>query len=403
MGRCAIGVLFACFFTVFTAYIIRYSYGALLPEMLPYLAISKAEAGVIYSSYFVAYTVISPVLGLLSDRYDIRVVLTLFSAILGAGTFLMAFPSSLVQASLFFALAGVGCAACWAPIMAVAQRWSSEKHKGMTLAFVDAGSSLGVMASGSIVPLIAVAHSWRMGWISLGGMGFLLAIINFVFVRSYPAGQSSPSRSGNGQQSPGSARVTYKRLLGDTRFWLIGLAYLLTGFSIIIPFTFLSTYAVQELALSYEAATRLVTVIGGGGIIGKLVMGPISDRTGRIKVLMLCAVLIAGGILGMAYNRGLALIAFTVIFGFGYGAVWSMYAACASDYFPKESAGGIIGLWTFYLGIGSIIAPIISGWIADTTGTLVWSFVLAMAAATVSLFLLLPVWRASHAGVASVK
>ncbi|GAG60257.1 unnamed protein product, partial [marine sediment metagenome] len=67
----------------------------LLPEMLPSLGISKAEAGVIFASYFVAYTVFSPVLGLLADRYNVRVLLTLFAVILGAGAFLMTYSSSL--------------------------------------------------------------------------------------------------------------------------------------------------------------------------------------------------------------------------------------------------------------------------------------------------------------------
>ncbi len=80
------------------------------------------------------------------------------------------------------------------------------------------------------------------------------------------------------------------------------------------------------------------------------------------------------------------------------GAVWALYAAAASDYFAKSIAGSIIGLWTLYLGIGSILSPVIAGWIADTTGTLGWSFVLAMAGAIVSLLLLVPVWRAKNRG-----
>jgi len=87
MNKRALVVLAACFCTVFATYAIRYSYGVLLPKMLPSLAISKTEAGVIYASYFIAYTVFSPVLGLLADRYDVRVLLTVFAALLGGGTF----------------------------------------------------------------------------------------------------------------------------------------------------------------------------------------------------------------------------------------------------------------------------------------------------------------------------
>jgi OFA family oxalate/formate antiporter-like MFS transporter len=397
MNKRALAVLIACLCTVLTSYAIRYGYGILLPEMLTSLGISKTEAGVIYSSFFIAYTVASPLLGSLGDRYNVRWLLTIFVALLGAGAFLMSFSTSIVQASLFFTLAGIGSAACWAPVMALAQRWTSDKHRGKTLAFVDTGSALGIIATSAGVPLIVLAYSWREGWMSLGAWGFAVAVLNFLVVKNPPEERSKPRQIEPGQPAREPLGVIYLRLLRDGRFWLIGLAYLLTGFSIIIAFAFLSTYATQELAFPYEVATRFVTVIGIGAVVGKLVLGPLSDKIGRIKVMMLCAALIAVGNLGIAYSQGMMLTLFTAIFSLGYGAAWSMYAAAASDYFSKESAGSIVGLWTVYLGIGSILSPIIAGWIADTTGTLAWSFVMAAAGAVISLFLLVPVWRASPA------
>jgi MFS family permease len=174
------------------------------------------------------------------------------------------------------------------------------------------------------------------------------------------------------------------------------LAYLLTGFAIIIPFTFLSTYAVQELNFSYSSAALLITIIGIGATIGKLTLGAVSDKWGRVKIMVLCAFLIGSGCLSMAYSRGWLLMITCFIYGAGYGACWSMYAACASDFFSKKAAGGIIGLWTFLMGIGSISAPIISGWSADTTGTLMWAFIIAMAAGFISLALLFPLLRVSQ-------
>ena len=398
MDKRALGVLVACFLTVFIAYAIRYSYGVLLPEMLPSLAISKTEGGVIYTSFFIAYTVFSPVLGILADRYGVRGLLTLFVAILGVGTFLMAYSSSPVDASLFFALAGIGAAACWAPVMALAQRWASDQRRGMTLAFIDAGTSLGIIVAGAIVPLIAIAYSWRTGWMTIGIFAFLVAGIDLLLVRSRPVEKSGLQEPKAGQHTDRKAGITYASLLRNSKFWLIGLAYLLVGSSIIIPFTFLSTYAVQELTLPYEAATRLITVIGITALVGKLVLGPLSDTIGRVKIMMMCSVLVAVGTLGMAYFKVFwTLTLFTAIFGVGYGTIWSMYAASASDYFSKESAGSIVGLWTFYVGTGCVLYPVIAGWIGDTTGTLTWSFLFAAVSAVISLFLLVPVWRASSA------
>lgn len=399
MNKRALAVMIASFSTIFVAYAIRYGYGVILPEMLPSLAISKTEAGVIFSSYFVAYTVFSPVLGLLADRYNVRVLLTLFPVILGAGTFLMSRSLSIVNASFFFALAGIGAAACWAPVMALAQRWVSEKRRGLSLALIDIGSALGITACSALVPLVVVAHGWRTGWMSLGVLAFVIAGTNFFLVRSYPE-EKLEHRYSRYRMPEKHARepiaLTYISLLRDLKFWLLALSYLFIGFSILIPFTFVSTYAVQELTLSYEIAARLVTVIGIAAIVGKLVLGPVSDIIGRIKVMMLCAALVAAGCLGIAYSERLVtLILFIITFGLGYGAIWSMYAASASDFFSKESAGTIVGLWILYFGIGSIFSPIIAGWIGDITGTLSCSFILAMVGALIALFLLMPMLKIS--------
>jgi OFA family oxalate/formate antiporter-like MFS transporter len=385
-------VLFACFCTVFAAYAIRYSYGTLLPEMLPSLSITKAQAGVIYSSYFIAYTLLSPVLGLLSDRFDIRIMLSVFVALMGGGAFLMQYAGSVLQASLFFTLAGIGCAACWAPVMAIAQRWTSDKRRGLSLALVDAGSTLGVMAAGALVPLVVVSSGWRLGWMSLGILGLVLGVMDFFLIRASPTPRFTTFHgptSGQGKLSG----FSYRDLFRDKRFWFISLAYLLTGFAIMVPFTFLSTYAVQELAFSYDSAAMLVTVIGIGGLAGKLTLGPLSDRLGRIIIMLLCAVLIAGGCLGIVFSHGWTLILWTAVFGVGYGACWSMYAACAGDFFSKQAAGGIIGIWTFYLGLGLLSSPVVAGWLADITGSLTWSFIMAAAAGAISLFFLLPMLK----------
>ena len=391
MNKRTFGVLLACFLTVLAAYSIRYSYGTLLPEMLPALSITKAQAGVIYSSYFIAYTILSPVLGLMADRFNLRILIAIFVVIMGAGTFLMQYPTSVFQASAFFTIAGIGCAACWAPVMALAQRWISDKRRGLSLAMIDAGSSLGVIAAGALVPLAVVESSWKLGWMWLGIMAMALGVVNFILIRDRP--QTAVRKAASDTIQTEKPQLGYKQILRDRRFWLIGIAYLMTGFAVIIPFVFLSTYAVQELDISYGSATILITFIGVGGMLGKLSLGPLSDKAGRLRIMLLCAFLIGAGCLAMAFCRGWMLVAVCFVYGIGYGACWAMYAACASDFFSKKAAGGIIGLWTFLMGLGSITAPILSGWTADISGTLRWAFIMAMGAGFISLLLLLGMMR----------
>jgi len=392
MSKRAVAIIIAGFFTLFVAFAIRYGYGLLLPQMIPSLAISKTGAGIIYSSYFIAYTIFSPILGLLVDRSDARILLTSFVALLGIGAYLMSFASSVINASLFFALAGIGHSACWVPFVTVVQRWVGERRRGTALAILDLGSGTGIAVWSILIPLIISSYNWRAGWTSLGLLAFLVAGMNFFLVRSHPPVESEPQEPRIEPPARIPIKVAYMAIFQDRKFYLIGLSYLLLSFCILIPFAFLATYAAQELLIPYKSATRLVAVIAVAGAFGKLGLGPLSDIVGRIRVMMLCGAFTAAGGLGMVYAQGFSvLILFTAIFGIGYGTIWPVYAAAARDFFSKEYAGSVVGLWTLYHGVGSILSPIIAGWTIDATGGYVWAFVLAVISAVMSLLLLIPV------------
>jgi MFS family permease len=326
----------------------------------------------------------------------LRLILTFFPALLCIGTFLMSYSSSLLDSSLFFALTGLGTAACWSPVVTMIPRWVSDKRRGLALAITDVGSSSGLLIWSWAMPYIVEAFNWTAGWMSLAAMALFATLLNLLLVRDRPADISGSTQKATGSQPNDTIIKTYNKLLRNATFWLIGLSYLLIGFSILIPFTFLPIHGIQSLSLSYQTAKWMLVILAASGIIGKIILGHLSDSTGRIKIMIICDLLIAAGGLGMAYsNNFMTLAVSSAIFGFGYGALWPVYAAVSSDYFPKMYSGRIIGLWTLYLGIGSMIAPPLAGWTIDISGIFSWAFLLTAMSALISLLLLLPLLKLS--------
>ena len=234
---------------------------------------------------------------------------------------------------------------------------------------------------------------------ALGLLALLVACMNFFLVRSYPSGDPESLKPGGAHAARISVMETYRALLLDRRFWCIGLSYMLIAFSILIPYAFLVTYATQELHIPYKSATGLIAVIAIAGIFGKLVLGHISDIVGRLRVMMLCGVFTAAGGLGMAFGQGFStLVLSAAVFGIGYGAIWALYAASARDFFPKEHTGSVIGLWTLYLGIGSILSPVMAGWLIDSTGGYRGAFVLVTLGGVIASLLLIPIAKEASPG-----
>jgi MFS family permease len=394
MGHRVVVIIIAGFCTVFVAFSIRYSYGILLPEMLPALAISKTEAGIIFSSYFLICTLCSPILGLLVDRWNARALLTIFVAILGMGAYLMSFSTTVLQASIFFALAGIGHSACWSPFVTVVMRWVSDKRRGVALSIVDLGSTVGIAFWSFIIPIMIGPYSWRTVWVWLGISAFLAAGMNFFSVKNQPPTEREPQGSVGASKIRIPIKTAYKAIFRDKKFYLIGSSYLFISFSILIPFTFLTTYATQALKIPYQSAAGLVAFIGIAGAIGKIPLAHLSDRVGRVKVMILCGVLTGAGGLGMAYAPGFGFLSVsTVVFGVGYGTIWAVYAASARDLFSPDYSGSIVGLWTVYHGIGSVLAPVFAGWTIDATGTYVWAFIMAVISSALSMLVLLPLLK----------
>ena len=62
-----------------------------------------------------------------------------------------------------------------------------------------------------------------------------------------------------------------------------------------------------------------------------------------------------------------------------------------------SSPGASIGLWTLFLGFGSIISPIFAGWVIDISGRFSWAFILSSGASGLSVLVLLPAFAyATH-------
>lgn len=371
------------FITLFMNYSIRIgAYSILLPKMIRDLNINLTQAGMIRGSYFMAYIICSPFMGYLSDRIGPRWVISFFSLVLGVGTFLMGKASTLSMAILFHAIVGIGSSAMWTPVVGMIQKWFGMKKRGLALGILSPSYALGYGLMGIILPFIVSIYDWRMGWTLLGLSCVVLVLLNSFLLRNDPEemgltpwGETSARSESAFTASP----LQYHEIFRQRAFWLIGLSYLLISFGAYILTDLIVSYGVMELKLPYALSSRFITILALTGIVGGMFWMTLSDYLGRKNSLLILHSFLALSILSIIFTGGKILWLHILIgfFGFFYSPIWPMYGACARDYFPKEVVGSVIGLLTFFYGIGAILGPIIAGRIADRSGTFRWSFALA--------------------------
>jgi sugar phosphate permease len=388
-------VLGTSFVTLFINYSIRIgAYSVLLPKMIQDLQINMAQAGMIRAGYFLTYILFSPITGWLMDRIGGRLVISSFCLFLGMGALLMGEASSLSTAIFYHAIVGIGAAAVWTPVTALIQKWFGTTRRGLALGILSPSYALGFGLMGVVLPAVVRDYSWRMGWYLLGASGLVLIAINFLLLRDSPEKLGLLPWGENSKPipflPPSELPFTYWDILKDRKFWLIGASYLFISLGVYIVSDFIVTYGVVELKIPYPVASTFISVMALASIVGGFTFMALSDFIGRARSLVILQSLLATAILLVILSNGnISLLTVGIgWFGFIYGPIWPMYAACARDYFPKQVSGTVIGLLTLFYGVGAMVGPMIGGHLADLMGTFKWAFGLGAFASLFAGFLI---------------
>ena len=398
-------ILFTCFATVFMHYSIRMGYGILMPEMILSLKITKAQAGTIASSFFLAYGIFSPLLGFMVDRFNVRLLLAIFSCILATGTLLMGRPQTLSQACLSFFIVGMGASAMWTPVVTLVQRWFGAHRRGMALGILSIGYAIGYGVMGLVLPPLVAGYGWQTCWFILAGFAFLLAPLNGIFLRNRPEdlnlspwGEAPEPPRGD---PPGGLKknISFRELLRFPSLWLAGISYLFIAFTAYVINIFIVTYATLELKLPFARAAQLASAMALGGVAGGFLLPFLSDFIGRKKTVIIINASLTLSILLIIWagNRWPVLALAAGVFGVFYASVWPMYAAAAADFFPREATGSVLGFWTIFYGVALILAPAVGGYIADVTGTFTYSFFTGFITGCLATLFFLPIKKFKEA------
>ena len=157
---------------------------------------------------------------------------------------------------------------------------------------------------------------------------------------------------------------------------------------------------VQDLGYRPMVAAGAFSLIGAAAITGALLLGHLSDRHGRRRLLGLSYHLRALGFIVVLLSMGIpflnipglgisALLAGIILVGFSWTAVTSITAAYASDRFGVSRLGIIFGAMFAVMPLGSGLGAYLGGLLYDSRGTYdiaIWTNIVLLVLATVSVF-----------------
>ena len=152
----------------------------------------------------------------------------------------------------------------------------------------------------------------------------------------------------------------------------------------LVEVTMISLYPVylSSLGLDTRYIGLLFALYASGAVVGPVVVGTISDRMRRERVMVACGLILMAATSLLWLSRApAALVIFTGAMGLAAGAIYPTGLAIIGDRLPTGQLGSGNSLYTMAYSAGSIAGPFSVGLVMDEYGAAVMFAPLAAVAA----------------------
>jgi MFS family permease len=158
-------------------------------QLMASFGIGAGTLGVMASFYFYSYTLMQIPVGLLYDRFNARIVISLSVFFCCAGAFFFGLTTEVAYASLGRFLMGMGSAFAFVGVLVVAARWFPPYYFAFLVGVAQLLAALGALGGELPLATLVNAYGWREMIIAFAIFGALLALLCALFLRDRPSGK----------------------------------------------------------------------------------------------------------------------------------------------------------------------------------------------------------------------
>ena len=356
---------------------------AMMPLVQAEFGITRAQAGLYSSFYFLSATIIAVFAGRIVDRLGSKAGMLIGCSSIGGMMVLHGVAPAFSVILGFAFLTGVGFSLITPAVnSAVIQNVPAKRRAG------SMGIAHGVGGSGALIgTMVLPALGERVGWRPVMLGAGVLAVVIGVFIHVTFARFSGETNSSDTPEEPaptGSFSAGIGALLSRRAFLCACIMGVSFGVSIASVTGHFTLFMNQDLGYSPALAGIGLGAFHVGGMLGQPTWGVVNDKLyhGRRHAgLFTLAVLTGVGALvfGLVVSRG--SVAFPVIVGLSFLMGFfvlgtpSLYFTTVTEIAPIGSAGIATGVALIFSRIGVVLAPPIFGYIADITGRYATSWI----------------------------
>jgi MFS family permease len=365
---------------------VRFSFGVFFKSIESEFALTRATTSAVMSAYMALGSLFAIIGGWALDRYGPRIVFLIMGVFTGLSLLLTSQVNSVWQLFLTYSLLlAMGTSSMYTITMSTVSRWFDRK-RGLALGIGGSGAGLGMVVMAPFATYLITNLDWRMAYLIIGLLAWALVIpISRLLKRDpyeigvLPDGVKSAAREAAGQPH-GTGGLSVPQVLKTRSFWVIIFTWVLFASCLFLINTHIVPHA-QDKGFTAGEAAVVLSLIGVALMLGRVVLGVLSDRIGRKRTATICALCMAGMMLWLLWADELwMLYLFALVFGFAYGGMGPSMAALVGDTFGLQRIGAILGVLDVGFGTGAAIGPAIGGLVFDTSNSYYPAFIYGIAA-----------------------
>jgi len=330
--------------------------------------------------------VASSLAGKLQERFGVRRVAIGAGVLMAAGFWLTAHADNLMMLYLSAGvMVGLADGAGYLMTLSNCVKWFPER-KGVISACAIGAYGLGSLGFKFICGALLSAVGLEQTFIIWGLAAMSMIILGALLMRDAPVQRAADHAARQARD------YTLAQAVRLPQYWMLALMFLTACMSGLYVIGVAKDIGEGLVHLSAQTAANAVTAIAIANLSGRLVLGVLSDKMARIRVISLAQVISLAGMAILLFTRmnettffvSLACVAFS------FGGTITVFPSLVSDFFGLNNLTKNYGLLYLGFGIGSVLGSLIASLFGGFTVTFSLIMTLLVISLLLSLMIRLP-------------
>lgn len=348
--------------------------------------LSKSSLGLANSIFFLTYAIAQIPFGILGDKIGRRLVIMAGFLLFGVMTYFTGLASTFGIFLIVRAFAGIGQGAYYGPQYALSTEAIPIKKLTLGTAIINSGMAFGTSGGFLLSSKLVLENGehWSRPFFIMAIPTVIVGILFMVLLKEKiikPEDQNKVASTAVASKEV-TEKVSLKSIFQNKRLLAAFALCFCSIYANFVIITWLPTFLIEERGFAGSSVGFISSLVPWASIPGALFFALRADKTGSTKKIIFTLVpiaLISTFSIAFVTNKSL-LIFFLVLYGLtGKLAIDPIIVAFVAKNAPKGSLGTTLSAYNFIGMSGAILAPYITGFLADKFGTMKVGFYFAVA------------------------